>query len=292
MHPHEHRLTRRNLMRGALGAGAAMGVGRRRRRLRRTRRPRSAAARAAATPRCSRLVVAEADRARSGCRCRAPTTASPGRSRTTTRRSRTASKPEGGDLNIFNYADYIWPGPRQALREGVRLQGQDRDLRTPSDEAAAKLSAGAVDFDVDHGPERQPDGEVHRAAADAAAQPQLPAEPREEHLARAAGSVLRPRLALHRPVRRLDGRHRLAQRQDRQRHRRHEGALGHLLGVAGSGGARSASSTTSATRSAMPMQRDAMRAGVRPDLNTDDAGDHRQGGPRPRASSRASATSR
>ena len=55
-----------------------------------------------------------------------------------------------------------------------------------------------------------------------------------------------------------------------QRHRRDGRAVGHLLGVASRTAARSRSSTTSATALAMPMQRDAMRTGRRPDLNTED----------------------
>ena len=67
-------------------------------------------------------------------------------------------------------------------------------------------------------------------------------------------------------------------------HRRDGRPVGHLLGVARPARARSASSTTTATALRMPMQRDAMHGRRRPDLNTEDPGDHHAG----RQGSRAS----
>ena len=123
-------------------------------------------------------------------------------------------------------------GDGQEVPEAVQHQGPDRDVQLGRrGRREARVRRRRVR--PDHGPERLEHRQPDRAEADQAAQPQLPAEPREEHLARAGRPVLRPRRALHGPVRRLDGRHRLAQRQGRRGRRRHGRAVGHLLGVAG-----------------------------------------------------------
>ena len=120
---------------------------------------------------------------------------------------------------------------------------------------------------------------------------QLPAQPREEHLARAAGPVLRPGRALHRALRRLARRHRLAQRQDRQGHRRHEGAVGHLLGVAAlDGQGRDPGRRARRARDADAARRDARGRDPRPQHRG--RGDHREGRATTSRSSRPSATSR
>lgn len=145
MHPHEHRLTRRTLMRGALGAGAAIGVG-------------GVAAGCANTtaaigegagggnPEVNRLVVAKP-------------TGPLGLPLPRTDNSVTWAitddnalikdglKPEGGVLNIFNYADYIWPGLVKRFEKEFDCQVKIATYGS-SDEAAEKLAAGAVDFDV------------------------------------------------------------------------------------------------------------------------------------------------
>ena len=113
----------------------------------------------------------------------------------------------------------------------------------------------------------------------------LPAEPREEHLARAAGPVLRPRQPLHGAVRRLDGRHRLAQRQGRARTSPAWTCRGTSSGSRRRTRARSGILDDKRDALSMPMQRDAMRKGVRPDLNTEDPAIDRQGAARPRPSS-------
>ena len=141
MHPREHRLTRRNLMRGALGAGAVVGV-------------------AGVAAGCQNTTTAigsgegggnrrgaEARRpasrpARTACRCRAPTTASPGRSPTTTRRSRTASSPRAARCSVYNYADYIWPGLVKRFEKQFDCKVKIATYNS-ADEAAAKLAAGA-----------------------------------------------------------------------------------------------------------------------------------------------------
>ena len=186
--------------------------------------------------------------ARAACRCRAPTTPSPGRSRTTTSRSPTASPTRTGRSAIYNYADYLDPG---LIKKFEKLTGRKVQVATynSSDEAIAKLASGAVALRRDHRPlgleHRQPD----RPAAAPAAQPLVPAQLREEHLAGAAGPVLRPRQPLHGAVRRLVGRDRLAQRQDRAGHRRDATSPGTSSGSRSRTRARSRSSTTSGTRS-------------------------------------------
>ena len=110
-----------------------------------------------------------------------------------------------------------------------------------------------------------------RAAADAAAEPQLPAEPREEHLGRAAGSVLRPRLRYTVPyVVWMDG---IGWRNDKIGNdiAGREGALGHPLGVvAVQGQGRHPRRRARRARDADAARRDRARA-CRPDLNTEDA---------------------
>ena len=139
-------------------------------------------------------------------------------------------QPEGGTLNVYNYADYIWPGLVKRFEKQFNCQVKIATYNS-ADEATAKLSAGAVDFDVVIGLSANQMVTLIAQQLMLPLNAQLPAQSREEHLAGAAGSVLRPRRALHGSLRRLARRHRLAQRQDRQRHRRHEGAVGHLLGV-------------------------------------------------------------
>ena len=163
----------------------------------------------------SNLVVAEADRARR------PAAAAPRQLRhlgdhggqPADRRRRRRREGPARDLQLRRL-----PRPEPRSRSSRSCTGRKVQIATynSADEAIAKLSSGAVAFDLIIGPlglqHRQPD----RAAADPAAQPLVPAELREEHLARAAGPVLRPRQPLHGAVRRLVGRDRLAQRQDRR----------------------------------------------------------------------------
>jgi spermidine/putrescine transport system substrate-binding protein len=56
-------------------------------------------------------------------------------------------KPEGGPLKIYNYADYLWPGlvKRFEKKYGTKVQIATYNS---ADEAIAKLAAGAVAFDV------------------------------------------------------------------------------------------------------------------------------------------------
>jgi spermidine/putrescine transport system substrate-binding protein len=145
MHPHEHRLTRRNLVRGALGAGAALGV-------------------AGAASGCANTTTAIGGGAGAGNAALnrlvvAKPTGPLGLPLPRTDNSVTWAitddnppvkeglKPEGGVLNLFNYADYIWPGLVKRFEKQYNCQVKIATYNS-SDEAAAKLSAGAVDFDV------------------------------------------------------------------------------------------------------------------------------------------------
>ena len=203
-----------------------------------------------------------------GCRCRAPTTPSPGRSPTRTSRSRTARPPEAGPLRVYNYADYIDPGPSRSSRRSLD-QRPDRDLQLLGrGDREARLGRRRVRRD--HGPERLEHRRPDRAQAAAAAQPLVPAEPREEHLARAADPFYDRGSRYTVPyVVWMDG---IGWRNDKVR----EDIAGmdvpwdifwHAQAYRGRVGIlddrRDALS--------MPMQRDAMRTGVRPDLNTEDA---------------------
>ena len=56
-------------------------------------------------------------------------------------------KPEGGTLQVFNYADYIWPGLVKRFEKQYDCKVKIATYNS-ADEATAKLSAGAVGFDV------------------------------------------------------------------------------------------------------------------------------------------------
>ena len=176
--------------------------------------------------------------------------------------------------------------PRAAapLREALRLQGRGRHLqRLRRGDRQAPVGRRRVRrhpraLGLEH---RQPDG----AAAPAAAEPHVPAEPGREHLAAARRPVLRPRLALHGALRHLVGRHRLAERPDLGRHPGARRALGHLLGV------RGVARQGRAPRRQARRPRDA-HAARRADRGSDrrpehgGPGDRRQGGRGPPAADR------
>ena len=107
-------------------------------------------------------------------------------------RSGRASPGEGGTLRLYNYADYINPATVKKFEKQFNCKVQVATYNS-ADEAYAKLAAGSVALRR----RARALGQPHRAAAgeaaDAAAEPRVPAEPREEHLARAAEPVLRPR---------------------------------------------------------------------------------------------------
>jgi spermidine/putrescine transport system substrate-binding protein len=56
-------------------------------------------------------------------------------------------KPEGGTLNIYNYADYLWPGLMKKFEHQYKCQVKLATYNS-SDEALAKLQSGQVSFDL------------------------------------------------------------------------------------------------------------------------------------------------
>jgi spermidine/putrescine transport system substrate-binding protein len=145
MHPREHRLTRRNLMRGALGAGAVGGV-------------------AGVTAGCQNTTTAIGSGEGGGTaavrKLVVPRPTGPDglplpRPDYSVTWAITADnppikeglEPEGGTLQVFNYADYIWPG---LIKKFKRQYNCDVKIATynSADEATAKLSSGSVGFDV------------------------------------------------------------------------------------------------------------------------------------------------
>jgi len=146
MHPHEHRLTRRNLMRGALGAGAAMGVAGVAAGCANTTTAVGSGSGGGESPAVKKFVVAKP-------------TGPDGLPLPRTDNAVTWAitddnppiagglQPEGGTLNLYNYADYIWPGLVKRFEKQYNCSVKIATYNS-SDEAAAKLAAGAVDFDV------------------------------------------------------------------------------------------------------------------------------------------------
>ena len=78
---------------------------------------------------------------------RGPTTRSRIRSSTTTRRSRRASSPRAGTLRIYNWNGYLWPKIKKDFAKEYGVKVEETFFYT-MDEAIAKISSGAVDFDV------------------------------------------------------------------------------------------------------------------------------------------------
>ena len=195
-------------------------------------------------------------------------------------------KPEGGPLHVYNYADYIDPAWSRSSRSSTARKVKIATYNS-SDEAIAKLASGRCRFDVIIGLSRR----GHR-------QPDRPAAARSRSTTRYLPNLPKniwPELQdpfYDRGSRYTvpyvvwsDG---IGWRNDKvaRGHRRRWTSRGTSSGSRRRTAARSACSTTSATALSMPMQRDAMRTGVRPDLNTEDAADRRQGGARPRAADR------
>ena len=236
-------VTRRQLLRGA--AAAAVGVGRRRRprRRARTRPRRSASARTAATRTGAAGGGTEprvepgrrrSPSGRAACRCRATTTAWSGRSPSDNPPIADGLDLESGTLQLFNYADYIDPATSRGSRSSstrksrsarttprTRRSRSSRPARSTTTSSSA--SSGNVIVQLMAKQLLQPLNHSYLPNL-ANIWPQL------------AGSVLRPGRALHRPVRRVAGRDRLAKRQDRRGHRGDGRPVGHLLAVTGLAG--------------------------------------------------------
>ena len=149
----------------------------------RTRRRRSGSLRGRERRRRLAARRPEAGRARAGSRFPAPTTASPGRSPTTTRGSPTGSRPRRGARSTSS-TTRTTSSPallrRFEKRYDCKVDVAHLQLGGRGDREAPvrrrRLRRHPRPLGLEH---RQPDG----AAAPAAAQPLLPAEPREEHLA-------------------------------------------------------------------------------------------------------------
>ena len=192
-----------------------------------------------------------------------------------------SAKPErGGELQIYNYADYLNPAILKAFgkQEGVSVRVTTFDTL---DEAFSKLSTGGLEFDVIFSTPDQLSRLVG-AQAHPAAELRADPEPAEERLARAAQPVLRRRPALQRPLHDLhDGRRR--------------GATTSSTSIPASSTSRGTRSgrrprSTAARSAILDDSREApgmalMRRGVT-DLNTEDPDAARAGRRRPRAAQR------
>ena len=201
-------------------------------------------------------------------------------------------KPEAGPLRIYNYADYVDPATVKKFQQQFNTKVQVATYNS-SDEAIAKLASGAVAFDLIMGLSGSNMVDlIARKLLKPLNHSYLP-EPREEHLARAGRPVLRPRRALHGPVRRLDGRHRLAQRQGQGGRRGRWTSRGTSSGGRRPTAARSGILDDRRDALSMPMQRDAMQQATSgADLNTEDKARGRQGAAATSRSSARSATRR
>ena len=216
MHPHEHRLTRRNLVRGAIGAGAAVGVA-------------GVAAGCANTTTAVGSGSAEATR-----RCRSSSSPSPqgpnGLPLPRTDNSVTWAitddnppiknglKPEGGTLNIYNYADYIWPGLVKRFEKQFNCSVKIATYNSSDEAARSSPPARSTSTSSSASSANQMVGFIAQQLMKPLNHNYLP------NLAKNIWPALQDpfydRGARYtRALRRLAGRHRLAQRQDRQGHR-------------------------------------------------------------------------
>jgi spermidine/putrescine transport system substrate-binding protein len=179
-----------------------------------------------------------------------------------------ATQTEGGTLRLYNYADYLWPG---LIKKFEKRYGCQVKLATynSSDEALAKLSSGQVVFDVVLGLSADA---IVRLIAQKLMQPLNHAKlPNLEHVWPQLQDPFYDRGSRYSVpyVVWLDG---IGWRNDKIRD-----------DIAGmkvpwdifweSGKWKGKVGLLDDTRDglSMPMQRDAMRTGARPDLNTEDA---------------------
>ena len=199
--------------------------------------------------------------------------------------------PERGPLNVYNYADYIDPALIKRFEKQYSTSVQIATYNS-ADEAIAKLASGAVAFDVIIG---LTGSNIVDLIAQRLLQPlnhsYLP-NLAKNIWPRAPGPVLRPGQPLHGAVHRLERRHRLAQRQGEGRHPGHAESRGTSSGTRRRTAGEVGILDDKRDALSMPLQRDAMRTGARPDLNTESA-DARSTTPRPSSrSSTRSATRR
>ena len=146
MHPREHRLTRRNLVRGAIGASAAVGVAGVAAGCQNTTTAVGADEAGAASPAVRKLVVPRPT-GPNGLPLPRPDYSVTWRVTGDNPPIKEGLQPEGGTLNVYNYADYIWPGLVKRFEKQYKCQVKIATYNS-ADEATAKLSAGSVDFDV------------------------------------------------------------------------------------------------------------------------------------------------
>ena len=140
-----------------------------------------------------------------------------------------AGDPErGGELQIYNYADYLNPEVIKAFGDEFGVSVRVTTFQS-LDEAFTKLSTGRFQFDVIFTAPGPPPA-ADRPAADPAAELRADPEPGEGGLAGGPEPVLRRRAALLRALHALHDRDRLAQRQAR-RLRPERARLGELLEV-------------------------------------------------------------
>ena len=275
MHPHEHRLTRRNLVRGALGAGAALGVAGVAAGCANTTTAVGSGCGRRATRQSQKFVVAEAHRAERPAAAAHRQQRHLGDHR---RQPADQGRPQARGRHAQRLqlrATTSGPASSSASRSNTTAQVKIATYNS-ADEAAAKLAAGAVDFDVVIGLS------ANQMVGFIAQQLMLPLN--HSYLPNLAKNIW-PALQdpfydrgarYTRALRRLAGRHRLAQRQDRQGHRRHEGAVGHLLGgEALDGQGRPAGRRARRAEHADAARRDAHRRRPRPQHRR--RGDHREG---------------
>ena len=146
MHPREHRLTRRNLVRGAIGASAAVGVAGVAAGCQNTTTAVGADEGGAASLAVRKLVVPRPT-GPNGLPLPRPDYSVTWRVTGDNPPIKEGLQPEGGTLNVYNYADYIWPGLVKRFEKQYKCQVKIATYNS-ADEATAKLSAGSVDFDV------------------------------------------------------------------------------------------------------------------------------------------------
>ena len=146
MHPREHRLTRRNLVRGAIGASAAVGVAGVAAGCQNTTTAVGAGEGGAPAAAVRKLVVPRPT-GPNGLPLPRPDYSVTWAITADNPPIKDGLKPEGGTLNVYNYADYIWPGLVKRFEKQYNCQVKIATYNS-ADEATAKLSSGSVGFDV------------------------------------------------------------------------------------------------------------------------------------------------
>ena len=146
MHPREHRLTRRNLVRGAIGAGAAVGVAGLAAGCQNTTTAVGAGDAAAGSAAVRKLVVPRPT-GPDGLPLPRPDYSVTWAVTADNPPIKEGLEPEGGTLNLYNYADYIWPGLIKRFEKQYNCQVKIATYNS-ADEATAKLSSNSVGFDA------------------------------------------------------------------------------------------------------------------------------------------------